>query len=193
MAELVFGVLITAACVYGASAAAKLSGRRAYLAFRNGLGETSLIPRRLLPVSAGILVGCEAASSASLVTAAVLTAAGLPGAATLSALALGGSALLTAALAAGVAMVIRRGIRARCACFGAASAGPLSASQLARNMSLFALLTAGLASDQAVHGRAVPTGIGVAAVGGIVTALLLIRFDDIVMVFTPVPRSGRKQ
>jgi methylamine utilization protein MauE len=193
MAELVFGVLITAACVYGASAAAKLRGRRAYLAFRNGLGEASLIPQRLLPVSAGILAGCEAASSASLVTGAALTAAGLPGAAMLSALALGGSVLLTAALAAGVAVVIRRGIPARCACFGAASAGTLGASHLARNMSLLALLAAGLAADQAVHGRAGPAGIGVAAVGGIATALLLIRFDDLVTVFTPVPRSGRKR
>src|SRR5215467_8045360 len=101
MAELVFGILILAACVYGASAAAKLSGRQAYLAFRDGLGEAALIPRRLHPASAAVLAASEAASAAGLVSAAILTAAGWPGATTLSALALGGSALLTATLSAG--------------------------------------------------------------------------------------------
>ena len=44
-------VLSLAGCVFAASAAAKLNGRLAYRSLRDGLGETGLIPARLLPAA----------------------------------------------------------------------------------------------------------------------------------------------
>jgi hypothetical protein len=186
MAELVLAVLVMAACVYGTSAGAKLRGRQSYLSFRAGLGSTALVPRRLLGVTAGVLAGCEATVAAGLAAAGALTAAGLAGAATVTALALGGTALLTGVLAAGILVVIRRGTRARCACFGAASGRVLGVPHLARNIGLLALVAAGLAADHATHGRPVPSGMAAAATSGLVTGLLLTRFDDLITLFTPM-------
>lgn len=60
MTELVIAVLAVAACVYGASSGSKLAGRENYAAFRDGLAETSLVPSRLLRVTAAALAGGEA-------------------------------------------------------------------------------------------------------------------------------------
>jgi hypothetical protein len=190
MPELVLAVLVTAAYVYCTSAVAKLRGRQPYRSFRAGLGSTALVPARLLPVTAGILVGCEATVAAGLAAAGVLAAVGLAGAATVTALALGGAALLTGVLAVGIAVVIRRGTAARCACFGMKSGRALGVPHLTRNIGLLALVAVGLAADHATHGRPVPAGIAVAAVAGVVTGLLLTRFDELVMLFTPISRQG---
>jgi hypothetical protein len=189
MAELVLAVLVMAAYVYGASAGSKLTGRQSYSSFRAGLGSTALVPGRLLSAAAGILTGCEVTVAVGLAAASVLTAAGLPDAITVAALALGGAALLTSVLAAGIVAVIRRGTRARCACFGAASGRALGMPHLARNIGLLVLLAVGLAGDQATHGRPTPATIAAAAVAGVVMGLLVTHFDDLIMLFTPVSRQ----
>ena len=194
MADLLIAVLIMTCCVYGTSAAAKLGSRRAYRSYRAGLGEARLVPARLLPAMAAALAAGETAVTAGLTAAAVLTAVAGPGAVTVTAVSLSGAALLTAILAAGVAVVVRRGTRARCACFGAASGGSagrlLGRVHLVRNLGLLAVVCAGLAADGVANDRPAPAGMVTAALAGAVTAVLLVRLDDLIAVFTPVSRGS---
>jgi hypothetical protein len=194
VADLLIAVLVLTGCVYGTSAAAKLGGRRAYRSYRAGLGEAGLVPARLLPATAAALAAGETAAAAGLAAAAVLTAVAGPGAVTVTAVSLSGAALLTAILAAGVAVVVHRGTRARCACFGAASGGsagrPLGRAHLLRNLGLLAVVAAGLAADAVTAGRPAPAGAVLAALAGAVAAVLLVRLDDLVAVFTPVSRGS---
>lgn len=190
MAELLIAVLTTVTCVYGRSAMTKLSGRRPYRSYRDGLGDTALVPARLLPAAAAALAGGETAVAAGLMVATILTAGALPGAVTVTAAGLGGAALLAGILVTGVAVIMHRGTRARCACFGAASSRPLGGSHLSRNLSLLAVIVVGLTGNEIAHGRPAPPAVAVAAVAGAVTGLLLIRLDDLITVFTPVSRGS---
>jgi hypothetical protein len=192
MPELVFGALAVAAIVYGQSAAAKLRGRRAYHDYQAGLGETALVPRRRLVLAAAALVVAETAVTcvACSATAAMLL---LPGALVIAEAALAGALLLTAVLAAGIWLVIRRGTRARCACFGAASLRPLGAVHLARNLGLLSLMATGLIG--ALIGGLGPgrPGLAIAVVavtGGAVVGLLMIHFEGIVFLFAPVDSAS---
>ncbi len=198
MVNVVAGMLVMAAAVFGASAGAKLRGPGAFRRFRAAIAETGLVPRFALPWVTAALVVTEAGATVGLVVAAGLVdspaAAGPASAGVLVAqAALSVAAVLTAVLIAGVAVVIRRGVAARCACFGAASGQPLGTTHLVRNIVLMALLLAGLAgSPFASH--AAPTGAGAAAVtalltavvGGIV-ALVLIRWEDLAALMLPMP------
>ena len=49
MDDVLIALLCLTGCVFGTSSGAKLRGRTAYRAFRAGLGETGLVPDRLLP------------------------------------------------------------------------------------------------------------------------------------------------
>jgi hypothetical protein len=180
-------VLSLAACVFAVSAAAKLRTPGAYRSFRDGLGETGLMPGRLLPATAALLSGAEAVIAAGLIAAAVLTAVAAPGAIPLAEFALAAAALLASVLAAGVAVVMHRGTRARCACFGAGSGRPLGRAHLARNLTLLAVICAGLAGPPLAHGRpAVGTAV-IAAAAGAVAAMLFIRWEDLAELFAPIP------
>jgi hypothetical protein len=193
MTVLEIAVLSLAACVYGASSAAKLASRYRFLAYQTGLRETELLPAHLLAPAARLLAGGEAAAAASLTAAAVLTAAGLPGATAVSAVALAGATMLACTLAAGIAVLVRRGIQARCACFGPGSASTLGRPQLARNLLMLALLAAGLAASQVRHGVPSPAAALLAAMSGALTATVLVRLDDLLTLFTPVsPGSARR-
>ena len=177
-----------AGCVYVASAATKLRGRRAYRSFRDGLRETGLVPGRQLPAIAAMLCAAEAVIAAGLITAGALTAAAAPGATLLAESALAAAAALTAVLAAGVAVVIRRGIRARCACFGADTGRPLGLAHLVRNLSLLTVLCAGMAAVLLTHGRPASAGVAVAVAAGALAAVLFIRWEDLAELFAPIPR-----
>jgi energy-converting hydrogenase Eha subunit A len=201
MAELVIGVLALTACVYGASAAAKLSG---HAAFRDGLAQTALVPGRLLRAVAAVLAGGEAAVAAAAVAAAVLAGAGLPGARPASVAVLGVAAALTAVLAAGVTVVIRTGTHAACACFGVrpGRTGPaLGGPHLARNLTLLALLVTALlvtaagdtlAGSRSSHGQPSVAAALIAVLAGVVVALLAIMLDDLVALFAPVHRPAAR-
>jgi hypothetical protein len=187
MSEFGLAALTIAAVVYGASAISKLRSRQAFSAFRAGLSETALIPAARLRVAAATLAGAESAIAVS-AAAAVVTGAFLRGASVLAMAALAGGVLLTGVLAAGITLVVRRGTRARCACFGSTADLPLGTPHLVRNAILLALLAAGLAGARA--GRSWPGwGAGLLAVAaGAVAGLLLIRFDDLASLFGPVPQ-----
>ena len=187
MDEFSIVVLSLVGCVFAASATAKLSSRPAYRSFRGGLAESGLIPVPMLPATAACLAGTEAVAAAGLLAAAALTAAAAPGAAWVAEPALATAALLTTALTLGVAVIVRRGTRARCACFGAGSRRPLGPAHLARNLSLLAVICSGLALAPLAHGRPAPVAAVLAAVAAAVAALLFILWDDVAELFTPIP------
>jgi hypothetical protein len=186
-------------CVFAASAVTKLTGRQAYRAFREGLGETGLVPAHLRPAVTALLPAAEAALAVGLLVAAGLTAVAAPGAARLAEPVLAAAAGLTAALAVGVAVVVRRGTRARCACFGARSARPLGRVHLARNLCLLAVICAGLATNPLTPAAHPVTGpvAGLAALAGAVAAVLFVRWDELAGLFLPIagasapPRAAR--
>jgi hypothetical protein len=195
MPELVFGALAVAAIVYGQSAAAKLRGRRAYHDYQAGLAETALLPRRHLILAAAALAAAETAVTCAACSAMVAMLL-LPGAQVISEAALAGALILTAVLAAGIWRVIRRGTRARCACFGAASLRPLGAVHLTRNLGLLGLMAAGLIG--ALIGGLGPgrPGLAIAVVavtGGAVAGLLIIHFEGIIFLFEPADSASMSQ
>jgi hypothetical protein len=195
MGEIVVGVEVAAACVYGTSAVSKLCSVRAYRSFRAGFGRTELAHRRLLPVVAAILAIGEAASAALLTTAVVTIALSGSAGRSLSASALAVCWVLTAVLVAGVVKVISRGTAVRCACFGASSetGPPLGTAHLVRNACLLALVTAGLTDILLADppaGQGVLLGGCVAAAAGIVCALFLIRWEDIAYLVAPAAVAG---
>jgi hypothetical protein len=193
MVNIVAGVLVMAAAVFGAAAGAKLRGPGAFRRFRAAIAGTGLVPRSALPWATAALAVTEAGTAAGLLAAAALVDASTPAGVRAAQAALAVAAVLTAVLIAGVAVVMRRGVAARCACFGAASGQPLGTTHLVRNIVLLALLLAGLAgSPFASH--ATPTGAGVAAITALLTAvaggtvaLVLIRWEDLAALVLPMP------
>jgi hypothetical protein len=192
MGELALAVLVAGAWVFGASAAAKLRGQRAYRAFAAGLRETGLVPGAARPAVAAALAGSEAVTAVGLVAAAAVAAAEpgdvvIPYAETALALA----AALTAVLAAGVGVAIRRGTQARCACFGARPGRPLGRPHLVRNLILLAAFVTGLTVVPLAGGPGGPAATALAAAAGSLAALLLIRWEDLADLFTPVQAPRR--
>jgi hypothetical protein len=195
MTELLIAVLAAAAGVFAASAAAKLRSRAAYRSFRTSLRETRLLSERRLASVTRLLVASEAAVAASLSAAAVAAVVAVPGSRLLTAAALTAAAALTGTLLAGVAVVVHRGTRAQCACFGGRSARPLGWSQLARNGCLLGVLVAGLAGDLLGGGSPGLAGALLAVAAGGVAAPLFTHWDELVSLFAPLsparpPRSA---
>jgi hypothetical protein len=216
MTEIVIGILALAGVVFGISAAAKLRGRGAYRDYVAGLGESGLIPGRFLRATAAVLAGAEvltavgaagagayALATSVLGTSALATSAPTASAPALSAPALSalavsalaasvllGAALLAGALSAGVAVVVRRGTRARCACFGSASARPLGGATLVRNLALLVVFAAGFVASVLGLGDAAIAGSLVAVAGGGIAGLLFVHLEDVVDLFSGPPVTG---
>jgi len=159
MAELVIAALMTAVVTYGVSAASKLRSGQAYRAFRAGLAATALVSRPLTGLAAAVLVTAE------------MAATGLCAAA------------LMAVLTAGVAVAVRRGVTAPCACFGSGGRAPLGGVHLARNAYLLAVLVTGVASAGLQRWQPGVAAAVLAASAGGVSALLLTRLDDVAALF----------
>jgi len=208
MTEFSIAVLCLAGSVFAASSAGKLSSRVAYRSFRDSLAGSGLIPRRAAPgvaalagaespTAAGLLAaalaGAEAATAAGLLAAAGLTAAAAPGAAWLAGAALTAAALLTALLALGVALIVRRGTRVSCACFGVPARQPLGRVHLARNLCLLAVACAGLAGVPLAHGRPPAAAAVLAGVTGAIAALLFVRWEDLAGLFAPLPAPAARR
>jgi hypothetical protein len=195
MAYFLLTVLVMAALVFGASAAGKLRSRAAFRSYRAALAGTGLLPQRLgalWPALSSVLAVGELIVAAGLSAAAVLVVAA-PERDTVVrlvlGLALGLAVLLSCVLVAGVRVLIRRGTRARCACFGASAGRPIGVLHLVRNAALLGLVLAAMASDLA--GGPMRSGpvaaVVMAAVGGACLALLIIRWEDLAVLVTPVP------
>ena len=188
MGDFSMAALSLAGCVFAASAAAKARSPGAYRAFREGLREAGVAQGRLLPAIALALLAAEAVIAAGLFAAGVLTAASAPGAIVLAEASLSAAAVLAAVLAAGVVAIIRRGTEARCPCFGASPGRPLGRVHLVRNLSLLAVVGAGLAGAILAHGRPALAGLVVAVTAGALAALVFIRWEDLAELFAPIPR-----
>jgi hypothetical protein len=188
MGSAVAGVLVLASIVFCVSATAKLRSQAAYRQFRTAIADTGLLPRSLRPQITAALAAAEAVTAAGLVTAAAMMYAAVPGAVRAAQAAIIGAVLLTTALSAGVAAVIHRGVLAPCACFGASSEQPLGTSHLIRNSSLLALLLAGLAGSLFAGPATQVPAAATDAFAGSVIALLLIRWEDLASLLTPVTR-----
>jgi hypothetical protein len=194
MSEIVLAVLTLAACVYGVSAASKLSGRAAFGSFQAGMRATGLLPERSLRAVTVLLVSAEAAVTAGSAAAAAGLALTPDDSGLLVDLALGVGCILIALLLAGVALVMRWGTQAPCRCFGATSHLPLGAVHLVRNSCLLGILAAGLVSNVLRGPVAATSGPGdvVAAAAGLIGALLFIRWDDLAELVLPMrPPAGR--
>jgi hypothetical protein len=175
--------------VFGTSAAAKLRDRAAYRSYRAGLREAGLVASRLLPATAAALASYEALVAVGSAGAVVLTAASLPGAVLASWSALAAAFALTSVLTAGVGVAIRRGTQASCACFGSASPRPLGAAQLARNITMLTVMAAGLIGQGLGHGMQAPAEAALGVAAGAIIGLMLIRLDDLIVLFSPVSAS----
>jgi hypothetical protein len=101
-----------------------------------------------------------------------------------------GAALLAGALSAGVAVVVRRGTRARCACFGSASARPLGGAALARNLALLVVFAAGSLASMLGLGDAAIAGSLVAVAAGGIVGLLFVHLEDVADLFGGSAVSG---
>jgi hypothetical protein len=191
MTELVIAALMTAVVTYGMSATAKLRSRQAYRAFRAGLAATALVSRPLTGPVAAALAGAEAAVAGLCATALTMTFVsrqGAPAVPALTGAALAGAAALTAVLTAGVAVAVRRGVAAPCACFGSGGRAPLSGVHLTRNACLLAVLVAGAVGAEIERWPPGPAAAALAAAAGGVSALLLTRLDDLTALFGTAAR-----
>jgi hypothetical protein len=96
--------------------------------------------------------------------------------------------VLLLALSAGIAVLLRRGATAECACFGRRSS-PLGVRHLVRNGLVAVIAASGLAartSRLAPHGPGIAVAVAVGAIG----AVLIVSWDDIAdLLSTPPPAS----
>lgn len=170
MAYVGIGVQGLLAVVFGWAAVGKL---RAFGRVRRQVSELGLVPPALVGGTAVLLVGAELVCA---ITVAIppLRVVGLV-------LASG----LLVAFCCGITVVLRRGVRAQCACFGR-SGEPLRPQHLVRNgllliVAVGGLVIAGTVEHAAVHGAGVAIAVGV----GLVGAALVVEFDDLAELFSP--------
>lgn len=89
------------------------------------------------------------------------------------------AAVTLAVFAFGTAVVVRRGVRTTCQCFGA-SARPLGLRHAGRDLLLSAAAAAGAASAGAA---ARPAAIALSLAAGVIAATLVLFLDDITALF----------
>lgn len=159
------------------SAWSKRPGSGRFQQFSDSLAAMRLLPARLVVPVAAVVVGAE--------TAVVLLLLPQP----LHLVAVAGFALaivLLLGFAVSIGMVLRRGVRASCRCFGGSSSAPFRRHHIVRNLVLVAAAGAGL-----VAGLAGPAftweAVTLAGAPAVVLALLTTRLDDVVELFAPAP------
>jgi hypothetical protein len=173
MAYLAFGCHCLLVMVFACSAVAKL-GRDSFAAFR-------LATARLVPAFRGMATPLAVAVVCAELAATVLLA--VPATAPVGLVL--GLALLTAFTVA-VAAALRRGETASCNCFGR-STTPLQPRHLVRNALLMTVAVSGLVADLAGQAGAEVTGMTLAGAAAVVLAVLVLNFDALADLFTPVP------
>ncbi|TMR23240.1 methylamine utilization protein MauE [Nonomuraea turkmeniaca] len=167
MALVVVACQVLLAAVFAVSAFTKLRSRAALRAFSSSL---VMLPVRVRWPAAVVVAAVEAV---------------VPVAMLFPALGLAMSGTLLVCFSAWVAVSIRRGTRASCRCFGASEV-PLGPSHLVRNSLLLAVVVLGWAG-LAAPGDVTAAGLAIAAVAGLVGAILLIVFDDLADLFMERP------
>jgi Methylamine utilisation protein MauE len=162
--------------VFVLALAGKLRSRRSFGRFAASLHEIGWLPKPVRAASPFAVVAVEGISVLLLAVPATVPAG--------FALAF----LTLAAFTASVGWSLRQGQTVRCQCFGTDS-GPMGASQVTRNCVLLAVAAAGLLASAAGRSSAsaAPVGlaVAVAVAGGAVSAVLVVRWDDLRFVFSP--------
>lgn len=97
---------------------------------------------------------------------------------------LGAATALDLAFVAAIVTALHRGVHEPCRCFGATERR-LGAADVTRDVVLAAVAAAGLIAEASGGSAISPAGWPVAAGAGAVGALLAIRFDDLVDLFSP--------
>lgn len=162
MAYLSVGARVMLSVVFVVAAGAKLRNRSAFDELVGVVGRIGF-PRRLAAPAVAALVAVELIAAA-LVLWPPTAAAG-------SVLAL----MLSAVVTIGVVVVVRRGVDARCNCFGAAG-GRLNGVHIARNATLTAVAaTACLAGTPTPS----PSAAVVSACAGLLGGIFLVFSDDL--------------
>lgn len=170
------------ALVFAASAVSKLRGRHAFGEFAESLRDMRLLPSWAVRPIATVVALAEAAVPPLLIPLpfSVLTTAGFV---------LAG--LLLSGFTVAVATVLRRKVSATCRCFGGSTAAPFGRHHVVRNL----LLTACAAAGAYASATEAPTTVSAAALAvpfAAVAALIVIRLDDLVALFTPLSTPPRR-
>jgi methylamine utilization protein MauE len=97
-----------------------------------------------------------------------------------------GAAVLLAVFTVAIGLLLRRGDRRPCHCFGVTDI-PLGPAHLVRNLVLLALAVTGFSVPGSEFAVA---GVALACVAGVVVAVLMVRFDDLVTLFAPPDPAG---
>ncbi|MFB7499270.1 MauE/DoxX family redox-associated membrane protein [Streptomyces sp. NPDC056161] len=164
--------------VFLLSVLSKVRGAAAFETFAASVRSMTAAPGERARLLAGIVVAAES-------VVCVLLLVPVPGPRALGPVAAAG---LLCVFTAAIVSALRRGERAPCRCFGAASA-PTGWRHVARNTLLVCVsLVAGAGTTAA--GRAQPAGTVTAVASGIVAALLVAALDDVVALFGTGPGPG---
>jgi len=160
-------------------------GRSRFRVFVATAGPLVLIPRKWRGMTAAAATVAEAATVAALVTGGVMTVRDAGRAVLL--LGFLGAAVLLLVFTIAIGVLLRRGERAPCHCFGVRDT-PLGFAQVVRNVLLLALAIAGLLTAE--DGGYPAPGVVLAVVAGAPIAALLVFFDDLVALFSIAPPPG---
>ena len=141
-------------------------------------GPLELLPRRWRGTAAIAVVAAESAVVAAIAAGVALVLSGL-GYAVLVAGFAGAAALLTVFTVA-IGLMLRRGDRRPCHCFGTQDL-PLGPAHLVRNLVLLTLAIVGSFAQGTGHALA---GVALAGFAGLLVVVLIAGFDDLVALFT---------
>ncbi|MHA3703105.1 MauE/DoxX family redox-associated membrane protein [Jatrophihabitans sp. YIM 134969] len=176
-----FGVVLLGG-VLAVSSWSKLHSREVRRRFVSSVRGWRVAPDRYAGRVAAAVTGLELVTTVLLLTSVFLPVAGFRLAVSVLA------ALLLLGLTAGLVLLLRRGVVTGCACFGASTA-PVGARHVVRNLALLAVAVLTTVTAPATTAPAVAPAV-LAAGLALVGALLVIRFDDVVALFTPVPTAS---
>jgi hypothetical protein len=183
------GQMAGLAVVFGVSAFGKARHPRATRAFATSLRGWRVVPDRLVATVAVAVIGLEIAVVAGAIASLATTATGEAWRPVAVATLVVAAFLLTA-LTVGIALALRHGPGAACACFGTTER-PLNAGHLVRDVVLLLTSVGGIVLATGADNR--PTGLAgaiVAVAAGAVAGWLVVRLDDLIDLFASGPASG---
>jgi hypothetical protein len=160
------------------------TGRTRFRVFAAGAGPLELLARRWRTAAAVAVAAAEVVVVAAFAGGLVLVLAGLGRAMLVGAFVV--SAALLAVFTAAIGLLLRRGEPAPCYCFGVQDA-PLGPAHLVRNLVLLAFAVVGALSPAGTYDAG---AVALAVASGALVAVLAVRLDDLVALFSP-PRPAR--
>ncbi|HEU5475342.1 MAG TPA: MauE/DoxX family redox-associated membrane protein [Actinophytocola sp.] len=174
--------------VFLVSAWGKL-GRTRLRVFAATAGPLSLLPRGWRGWAAAAVATAELGVVTALGAGAAFAASGLPPGRAVLLLGFLGVATLLVVFTVAIGLLVARGVRATCRCFGAHDT-PLGPAHIVRNLILLAFAVTGALAPA---GALTIPGAGLAAGCGALAAILVVRFDDLLALFrATAPRDAAR-